>query len=529
VAADAVESLEQSSQSFVQRWGENLLTLFSRYPGIILAVPSAYLLVTFPPLWKDVDAICQLILKAGSVNILHFPPVYCFLGRIPFVAAAILTGQPVHGIFAEQTPSLLGIYLLVIGQHVALVASLTYAVVAICGTNRISRVACAILFASMSGLYAEAHCCGSESIGVAATLAVFAAGIAMIRQPGISSWIVYGVALFVAIGSRHLNLLLAAWLPATFMLLKLTERFRMSERIASLYSIGIAIGIGLVAIEANSLLARVLIASVGDQYRSTLGETLSDRIDSFLRRLPADERLKVSETLSSNEKDPLVRQAIQYQATVGRFYSGTEAALTRAIANTGMPGSRVPAETDRAILAATLSYLRSCHPVLIKVIQDDFFRGLFANNRIIALAPFDSHVSGANDRVKRPDAWANLAGYRYINLQDANENLKHARKDHYIGLWAHLPIAGWITFEVCVSLIAVYFVRQVFPLVVVMWTVIATGLTMFLANMVCVYYMDRYALILLISSAIAAAVALAALAEIGIEREKRGWKFNSCL
>jgi hypothetical protein len=92
-----------------------------------------------------------------------------------------------------------------------------------------------------------------------------------------------------------------------------------------------------------------------------------------------------------------------------------------------------------------------------------------------------------------------------------------------------LPIAGWITFEVCVSLIAVYFVRQVFPLVVVMWTVIATGLTMFLANMVCVYYMDRYALILLISSAITAVVALAALAEIGVETEKRGWKFNSCL
>jgi hypothetical protein len=40
---------------------------------------------------------------------------------------------------------------------------------------------------------------------------------------------------------------------------------------------------------------------------------------------------------------------------------------------------------------------------------------------------------------------------------------------------------------------------------------------MFLGNMVCVYYMDRYALVLLISSAIGAAAALAGIAEIGVD------------
>ena len=524
MVANPVESPKQNSRSFAQTWGENLLAFFSRYPAIILAIPSAYLLVTFPPLWKDVDAICQLTLKAGVLNILHFPPLYCFLGRIPFILAAILSGQPVHGIFAEQTPTLLGIYLLVIGQHVALVASLTYAVIAIAGTNRVSRVACAILFASMSGLYAEAHSCGSESIGAAATLAVFGAGIATIRKPKLFAWIVYGAALFVAIGSRHLNLLLAAWLPATFVLLELIERFRKPKKISRFYSIGLAIAIGSLAIGANSLLARVLIASVGDQYRSTLGETLSDRIDSFLRRLPADERLKLAETLSSNEKDPLVRQAIQYQATIGSYYSGSDAALAHAIANTGVPWRLVPAKTDKAILAATLRYLGSCHPVLLKAIRDDFFRGFLATNRAIALAPFDSHLSGAIDRAKRPDAWADLAGYRYVNLQDANAIVKHARRDRYIGLWAHLPIAGWMMLEICVSLVVAYFARAAFPLVVVTWTVIATGIIMFLGNMVCVYYMDRYALVLLISCAIGAAAALAGIAEIGVEKDKLGWK-----
>jgi hypothetical protein len=176
----------------------------------------------------------------------------------------------------------------------------------------------------------------------------------------------------------------------------------------------------------------------------------------------------------------LVRQAIQYQATIGSYYSGTDAALARAIANTGVPWRLVPTKTDKAILAATLWYLGSCHPVLLKAVRDDFFRGLLATNRAIALAPFDSHLSRAIDRAKRLDAWVDLAGYRYVNLQDANAIVKHARRDRYIGL-------------------------------------IATGIIMFLGNMVCVYYMDRYALVLLISSAIGAAAALAGIAEIGVE------------
>jgi hypothetical protein len=515
VDAKAVESLEQNSRSFAQTWGENLLAFFSRYPGFVLAIPSAYLLVAFPPLWKDVDAICQLILKAGALNILHFPPVYCFLGRIPFILAAILSGQPVHGIFAEQTPSLLGIYLLVIGQHMALVASLTYAVVAISGTNRTSRLACAIMFASMSGLYAEAHCCGSESIGAAAMLAVFGAGVATIREPKMSDWIIYGIALFVAIGSRHLNLLLAVWLPVTLILLQLFGLSRRTDSVSRLYSIGLAIAIGLVAIGANSVLARVLIASVGDRYRSMLGETLSDRIDSFLQRLPKDERLKLSETLSSQERDPLVRQAIQYQATIGRYYSGTGAALARTVADAGVPWPLVPAETDRAILAATLRYLRSCHPMLVQVIRDDFLRGLFANNRVIALAPFDRYLASAIAKTERPDIWKDLAEYRYINLQEANQVVKRARTDFYINRWARLSLAGWMILEVCVSLVTIGFDRRLFALAVVTWSVIASGTIMFLGNMICVYYMDRYALILLIACGFGAASSIAAVAELG--------------
>ena len=51
---------------------------------LILTIPSLYLLCLFPPLWKDIDGVNQLVAAPGVINVLHFPPLYCFLGRIPF-------------------------------------------------------------------------------------------------------------------------------------------------------------------------------------------------------------------------------------------------------------------------------------------------------------------------------------------------------------------------------------------------------------------------------------------------------------
>jgi len=127
---------------------------------IILIIPSLYLIFTYPPLWVGIDATCQLTFKAGSINILHYPPVYCFLSRIPFSVASLVEGHRFHHhLLSKQIPSPLGIYFLIILQHMALIGSLASAVIAVAGQNQLGRVICAVIFASMSGLFIQAHSC----------------------------------------------------------------------------------------------------------------------------------------------------------------------------------------------------------------------------------------------------------------------------------------------------------------------------------------------------------------------------------
>ena len=100
-----------------------VLRLVGTWPAIALSIPSIYLLFFYPPLWKDVDALGQLTAPASVLNILHSPPLYCFPARIPFLItswiANIWMNRSLYGVFEQQQPSLEGIFLLVIVQHIA--------------------------------------------------------------------------------------------------------------------------------------------------------------------------------------------------------------------------------------------------------------------------------------------------------------------------------------------------------------------------------------------------------------------------
>ena len=117
-----------------------------RHPGLFLSLPSLYLLLVYPPLWKDVDALVQLIWPAGTPNIVHFPPLYCFAGRIPFwigdCVQAWLSRQAIPGLrlTAEQHPTWLGIESLIVTQHAALITALILLVRTAASTDRKSVV-----------------------------------------------------------------------------------------------------------------------------------------------------------------------------------------------------------------------------------------------------------------------------------------------------------------------------------------------------------------------------------------------------
>jgi hypothetical protein len=496
-----------------------VVRLAGRWPAIALSIPSIYLLFFYPPLWKDVDALGQLIVPASVLNILHNPPLYCFPARIPFLitswVANIWMNRSLCGVFEQQQPSLSGIYLLVIVQHIALIAALTYTIVSLT-SNRSLRFVFALSLASFSSLYTHAHCCGTEALSIPATFVLLAAGTSIVRGFSLSAWIVYGMAMILAIGSRHLNLIFAAWLPVALICLGLATKFGWCPPNAGGFHWGQAIGatvlVGAIAIGLNHWMAKSMIAAFHDEFRSTLGWTLSDRVQSFLDRLPSAERLKLAQDLSAKVSDPQVRLAIEAQATVGPFYQGTGQVIVEELVRSGVPPTKIAVERDRIILAATTSYLMTAHPVLIRAIWEDFVLGfIHADNARIAHEPFLENRYAAFDKVKHPDAWMQIGALPSLGMVEATMIFDASYRDAYVNLGHEIALGVLMIGAILAGGTACVINRKVPRLVLVGWSALATGIFLFFTCMLGVFYEDRYTIPLLITIIFALLASLASL------------------
>src|SRR5215469_11449923 len=456
----ASQGKQTSREEAVGAWGRRIqralravVAFLGNRPAIILSLPSIYLLSSYPPLWKDIDAHGQLLRPVSELNILHFPPVYSLLGRVPFALTTWFSEggrRPVPSLFDPQTPPLAGFYLLVIIQHLLLIVALAYTITALT-QNRPLRCFFALVLASTSALYTVAHCCGSEALSVPATFAVLAAGISLVHGPRLAIWVIYGVSLFLAIGSRQINLLLALWLPMTLALLSLATKFRWSypsgkTKYWKSAIIGLAVGVATIGL--NRGIAQILIGAVHDEYRSTLGRTLSDRIATFLDKLPVKERLQLARDLTAETTNPEVKIAILAQATNGSFYQGSSLTVAEQLGRLAPAGTNIAAERDRVVLAACMHYLMTLHPLLIKVIWQDFVNGsIFIDNAKIALSPFYANAYPALDRTRNPDVWGVLKGLEAltsVNKLEATRILNHSKRDRYVLLWRNIPLGAII-------------------------------------------------------------------------------------
>lgn len=200
--------------------GSSLLArAIGNHPLAVLILPTIYFFGRYPPFWNGPDVVGQLLLRAGSVNILHYPPIYSFSARIPFWVTDFALGAGGPTILSTQHPSLGAIYLLVGCQHVALWFSLRYFLFAI-PTTAFRRGLVALLLASNSGFYAIAHTCGSEALLPVCWFTVFGSGMRLLQPGGVTRhWTVYSAALLLGIGSRHINGVLLVWLPALCIML----------------------------------------------------------------------------------------------------------------------------------------------------------------------------------------------------------------------------------------------------------------------------------------------------------------------
>ena len=297
--------------------------------GAVLFGPSVWMLRVIPPLWRDLDAYLQVTQPPSTATILIWGPLYCFAARIPlylgYALDCLTAGAPFPGPGFFLRPSLTdsGVLLLVLSQHVALGFSALYL---IASTSRLFlvRLILAIVWAANPLFYVFANCVGSETLSMVFVLLLGAIGLRIIqhrRRVPRKQWILFGVLLWLCILTRHINAVLAAVMPLTFLFLtafrsiavpfagsQLLCRWRRLRARSDLWKASVAIALGVTCIIFANASLRVLSVAAHIPYHSTVGFTFLFRLD-FLAALPAEKRNQYLDEVAKRTSSPEVKKA----------------------------------------------------------------------------------------------------------------------------------------------------------------------------------------------------------------------------
>jgi hypothetical protein len=151
--------IEEANEALARVVFQRVEDFVNHHPaGLVLPYPDDERAKAFP-----LRAQKKLIAAPGSLNILHSPPIYSFLARLPFWLTDTLTHGTAPPIFSEQHPSLLAIRALIFFQHVGLWFALRYLLFSV-GWSDISRGIAAVLLSSVASFYTFGHTAGSEAV-----------------------------------------------------------------------------------------------------------------------------------------------------------------------------------------------------------------------------------------------------------------------------------------------------------------------------------------------------------------------------
>ena len=483
----------------------SVLRFIGNHPLTVLVLPSAWFMARYLPFWKDADVLVQLVWPISADNVLVCPPIYCILGRIPFwVVDTVIYGQA-PGIFSSQHPSLPGVYALVICQHVGLWLAIRYFLFSV-PASASGRGIAALLLASVASFYSFAHTAGAEAMYAITWFAVFGAGVRLLSRPELwRAWAVYGVALFLSIGSRHISGLLLGWLPVTaVVLMGLNWLHAASVRRVEWNSLAkvaiLALVISASALTFERLAVAGLCQHFGITVRSILGRTLSDRISKFVDTLGPEEKAKLISRVSALTSDPDVRIAIESQVRIGTFYMGTADAIARALADRGLSGQELQVEQDRIILQATTCFYRTLDPRFLTIILKDIWRGFYpTNDQGIALTGPKSVFASVELIEKTPVPWAGLRELPIFQRSVAQATMHKADHDNVIRHWRWIPLLGWCFLFGGIGTMRWLMGKCSTGLFVTGLTIFGIGLLAYAATCIFNYSMPRYALPLLIS------------------------------
>jgi hypothetical protein len=509
-----------------------ILGFIGRHPTPLLVLPSLWLLLRYLPFWKDIDATVQLIAPAYDDNILHFPPVYSFLARVPFFVIDSLLHGHSPGVFERQHPSLAAVYGLVLIQQVGLWLALRYFILAFPARD-IARGAITLLVASIASFYSFAYTCGSEAMTPITYFLVFGAGIrVLLKRATWRSWLIYSAALFLAIGSRHINLILLIWLPGTAVFLLLWSLLPLPKRSLDtasgsqrslpkfqttgrglMLTVLIALLCSAVALGAEKIVLTTLCRELGVVERSSMGSAMSGRIATWVDQLSAEQKSVLLNSVQQFTGDPHVKQAIQFQLEIGSYDKGTGSALEAALKERGFDGEKMRAQKDQLISQSSLCFYRTFDTGLVKAILGDFWHGFIpTNDQGIAIAAPKATFFSLERIDQNPSDWVGVSDLPIFDPANAKATLARATQDNMVRHWRWMPILAWTL--LFVGLGSWRWLRRALPgtHLIIGLSILAIGTLVYAANCICIYTLPRYALPLLV--AVIAFGALVSAAEI---------------
>jgi hypothetical protein len=292
---------------------------------LILALPSIYVLLTLPPLWRDSDGFNEVASTFAPKGIIHWLPGYCLGARLILLGAGIvgslLGGHGIPYLSISITPlNNVGIYTLIVVQHFFLVFSLFY-VVSTLSSRFLLRAVFATFLALTPWVYVYANCVGSEAFSNPLIYLISAYGWKCLRanEFGRERVLLYFVLLVGAALTRQINALLAFLLPLALLPLTIGELIhpgapsQYSDRQSRFYYAPrflVFIIIGLCAIGTSVLVQQGMCWLFRVPFRSTFGETFEWRL-SYLNGLSEQARTKIVDQIGTRLGDPVTTESLE--------------------------------------------------------------------------------------------------------------------------------------------------------------------------------------------------------------------------
>lgn len=461
----AVENLKSLIQSdFVEKLSARPGPLLRWLPIFILAIPSIWMLISVPPLWRDIDGYNQVTLPPGPMTILQFSSLYCFGARIPLYAGSAWDSFIAHAaipgweFFSYPTLTDHGVFFLVALQHLLLLSAQAFLLRAISPTFFV-QIPLALLLALNSTFYVFAHSVGAEAVALSSSLFLAGWVIRIFAAQAVPrrAWIWFGVSLTICILLRHINAVLAALLPVSYLVSGGAQTVRALFRRGTagfprrlvrreLLRACLAVVIAFLCLGVAFRTVRFIARAAHIHYRSAVGPIFLWRLN-FLAGMEPNQRAAFLNRLASRTDDPVLKRMLLETPSAiskeGQWDAGAcTQHLLRILEDSGVREG-VGYQFDQYLNRLAKIFLLSFERPFLRAVWNDFLEAGRISLREVATFP----IATTQYCFGRIDEMPQLKGLTTFKSDGAEQVLVREQQNKYYR-WVDFrltqALAGWV-------------------------------------------------------------------------------------